>query len=118
MWFDQSYGEIRCEQMSIWFFINLAVFIIALWKISSGQITSYIVLGGFRLVFIRHDCTRHAVLSAVRADISRKRKIKYAILSKKAFPIHKYAGSAALLFVIVHASLIMHYFGLQLTNMK
>src|SRR5699024_11743049 len=52
------------------------------------------------------------------SNISRKRKIKYAQLSKKVLPIHKYTGSSALVVLIVHASYVLYYFGWQSMNPK
>jgi len=104
--------------LSKWFFINLGVLLFALWKISTGHVGIHILFGALGLFFFLYNWTRHAVFSTIRSNISRKRKIKYANLSKKVLPIHKYTGSAALIFIIVHASLVLSLFGFELTNFK
>ncbi|MFD2132771.1 hypothetical protein ACFSKI_16315 [Pseudogracilibacillus auburnensis] len=104
--------------MSKWFFINLAVFIFALWKMSTGHLGVHILFGGFGLLFILYNWTRHAVFSTIRSNISRKRKIKYAKLSKKVLPIHKWTGTTALILILFHIFFVIHYFGFQVTNVK
>lgn len=104
--------------MSIWFFINLAVLLLAIWKVSTGYFSLHIFFGALGLCFVLYNWTRHAVFSTIRSDISRQRKIKYATLSKKVLSLHKYTGSLALLLIIIHAGLVYHYFGLNLSSWK
>lgn len=104
--------------MSKWFYINFGVLIFALWKISSGHIGIHIIFGGLGFLFILYNWTRHAFFATIRSNISRKRKIKFAQLSKKALPIHKWTGTAALLLIIIHAILVIKIFGFQMDNMK
>ncbi|MBO1001608.1 hypothetical protein [Pseudogracilibacillus auburnensis] len=104
--------------MSKWFFINLAVFIFALWKMSTDHLGVHILFGGFGLLFVLYNWTRHAVFSTIRSNISRKRKIKYAKLSKKVLPIHKWTGTTALILILFHIFFVIHYFGFQVTNVK
>jgi len=104
--------------MSKWFFINICLLLFVLWKISTGHIGIHIVFGALGLFFFLYNWTRHAVFSTIRSDISRERKIKYANLSKKVLPFHKYTGTAALLFIIVHASIVLSLFGFQIHNGK
>ena len=104
--------------MSKWFFINLGVFFFALWKLSTTYIGVHTLFGALGLFFFLYNWTRHAVFSTIRSNISRQRKIKYANLSKKALPIHKYTGTAALIFIIIHAGLVLSIFGLQFHSWK
>src|SRR5690625_3047271 len=104
--------------MSFWCFINVAVIILAIWKISTGYITIPIIFGALGLLFILYNWTRHAVFSTIRSNITRARKIKYAQLSKKVLPIHKYTGSTAFVLILIHGNLIYRAFGFQLTNWK
>ncbi|MEI3607409.1 hypothetical protein SPD48_17150 [Pseudogracilibacillus sp. SE30717A] len=104
--------------MSKWFFINLVFLLVALWKIFSGYIGIHIIFGALGLFFFLYNWTRHAVFSTIRSDISRKQKIKFAKLSKKVLPIHKYTGTAALIFVLIHASFVISLFGFQFQNLK
>jgi len=104
--------------MNKWFFINIAVIVFALWKISTGHIAIHIVFGALGLFFFLYNWTRHAVFSTIRSNISRQRKIKYANLSKKVLPIHKYTGTATLIFMIIHATLVLSRFHLTVNNLK
>lgn len=104
--------------MSIWFFINAIVFFYVMVKVFSGAFGIHIILGGLGITLILYNWTRHAVFSTIRSNISRKRKIKYAKLSKKLLPIHKYTGSSALVVLIIHAGYVLYYFGWQSMNPK
>lgn len=104
--------------MSIWFFINAVVLLYAAWKIFTGYIGIHIIFGALGLLFVFFNWSRHAVFATIRSDISRTRKIKYANLSKRVLPIHKWTGSTALLLIIVHGSLVIHHFGWQFSNWK
>lgn|SRR5690625_1202544 len=104
--------------MSKWFFINFAVLLFALWKITTGHIGIHIIFGGLGLMLILYNWTRHAVFSTIRSNISRNRKIKYATISKRLLPLHKYTGTTALFLTLIHAALVVYYFGWQGTNMK
>src|SRR5690606_41679687 len=53
----------------------------------------------------------HAMFSTIRSNISRKRKIKFANISKTLLPLHKWTGTSALLFVLLHFVLIFYFFG-------
>lgn len=96
--------------MSIWFFINLVIFTFALWKVV-GHIHIHTIIGLFGLTFILYNWTRHAMFSTIRSNISRKRKIKFANISKTLLPLHKWTGTSALLFVLLHFVLIFYFFG-------
>src|SRR5690606_40219584 len=52
----------------------------------------------------------HAMFSTIRSNISRKRKIKFANISKTLLPLHKWTGTSALLFVLLHFVLIFYFF--------
>src|SRR5690625_3228174 len=106
------------SKMSKWFFFNVAMFLFVLWKLRTGHFGIHILFGTLGLFFFLYNWTRHAVFSMIRPDISRERKIKYANLSKKVLPIHKYTGSAALIFIIIHAGFVLSLYGLQLHNIK
>lgn len=104
--------------MSKWFFINSVVLVFALWKITTGSLGLHILFGGLGLLLILYNWTRHAVFSTIRSNISRQQKIKYAQLSKKVLPFHKWTGSTALFFILIHGGLITNWFGLHVTNIK
>src|SRR5690606_3511632 len=95
--------------MSIWFFINLVIFTFALWKVV-GHLHIHTIIGLFGLTFILYNWTRHAMFSTSRSNISRKRKIKFANISKTLLPLHKWTGTSALLFVLLHFVLIFYFF--------
>lgn len=104
--------------VSIWFFVNASVLLFALWKICSNYIGVHIVFGALGLLFVLYNWTRHAVFSTIRSNISRKRKIKYANLSKFVLPIHKWTGSTALVLIIIHGTLVLQRFGFNWSNGK
>jgi len=105
--------------MSKWFFMNAAVLVFVLFKLSTARyIGAHVVFGAFGLFFFLYNWTRHAVFSTIRSNISRERKIKFANLSKKVLPFHKYTGTAALLFIIIHATLVVSLFGFDIGDLK
>lgn len=104
--------------MSIWFLINLIVILFAFWKISTGYVGLPVIFGGLGLMFVLYNWTRHAVFSTIRSNISRTRKIKYATISKKLLPLHKYTGTTALILLVVHAILIIRAYGFSFFNLK
>lgn len=103
--------------MSIWFFINAIIFIFVIWKVS-GHIAIQSLVGLIGLTLILYNWTRHAVFSTIRSNISRERKIKFAQLSKKLLPIHKWTGTSALIFIIIHATIVFYFFGFSTSNLK
>lgn len=103
--------------MSIWFFINVLIFIFVLWKVMDN-IVIHTLVGLIGVILILYNWTRHAVFSTIRSKISRKRKIKFAQLSKKLLPIHKWTGTTALVVIIIHASIVLYYFGISSINIK
>lgn len=105
--------------MSIWFLINLLLFIFVIVKIATGHIAMHTIIGGIGVVLILYNWTRHAVFATIRSKkVARKRKIKFARLSKKLNRIHKWTGSTALIVILIHAAIVMHYFGFQANNVK
>lgn len=96
--------------MSIWFFINLVIFTFALWKVV-GHLYIHTIAGLIGLTFILYNWTRHAMFSTIRSNINRKRKIKFANISKTLLPFHKWTGTSALLFILLHFFLIFYFFG-------
>jgi len=104
--------------MSKWFYINIVIFIFIVWKVSTGQIVLHTIFGGLGAMFILYNWTRHAVFSTIRSNISRARKIKFATVSKKLLPFHKWTGTTALVMILLHASFVLHYFPFQINNMK
>lgn len=61
---------------------------------------------------------RHAMFATLRSNMERKRKITFAKISKWAMPIHRWTGTIALIFVIIHGAIIIHRFGFQTDNFK
>lgn len=104
--------------MNKWFYFNFLVFIFAIWKVVTGSLAPHILWGVVGLSLILFNWTRHAVFSTLRSSIERKRKIKYANLSKKVLPFHKWTGTSALCIIIIHAILVIKQFGFQLSYLK
>lgn len=106
------------ETMSKWFFINFIIFIFALWKVHTGSLMPHRILGGIGMLFILYNWMRHAVFTTIRSNISRKRKIKYATISKKLLPFHKWTGSTALVIILLHVIFVLRYYPLQIHHVK
>ena len=104
--------------MSIWFFINIIVFIFAIWKITTGYINLPIIFGGLGFILVLYNWTRHAVFSTIRSNISRERKVKLAQFSKKVLPYHKWTGSLALVLILTHFIFITHYYEFTIHSAK
>lgn len=79
----------------------------------------HILFGIFGLLFYLYNWTRHAIFSTIRAkNVSRERKVKLAQLSKRVVLIHRWTGTSALIFVIIHLSFVIHLFGFQIHHIK
>jgi hypothetical protein len=104
--------------MNKWFYFNFFLMIFALWKVATSSLLPHIIFGAIGLCLILFNWTRHAVFSTLRSSIARQRKIKYASLSKRVLPFHKWIGTAALVMVIIHATLVISQYGLDLSNQK
>lgn len=101
-----------------WFYINLFVFMYAIIFTSIYYHGIHMLIGVLGLTFILYNWTRHAVFSTIRTSKSREKKIKYAHLSKKVLPIHKWTGTSALIIILFHAYLVINRFGLLLNHIK
>ncbi|HLS07010.1 MAG TPA: hypothetical protein VK079_03575 [Bacillota bacterium] len=92
--------------MNRWFYFNFGLLSLAIWNISQKNFFTHfqlsLLLGLIGLLFTLFNWTRHAMYSTIRESDDRQRKIKYAKLSKKAIPIHKWTGTAALVFIMTH----------------
>lgn len=106
------------ETMNKWFYFNFLVLTFAVWKVATSNLYPYIFFGAIGLSLILFNWTRHAVFSTLRSSMDRNRKIKYAMLSKRVLPFHKWIGTTALLMIVVHAVLVIRQFGFHLTNLK
>lgn len=108
--------------MNKWFFFNLFLLLIALWKVMTScgfpVIQLHILFGITGLCFILFNWTRHAVFSTIRDTPDRKKKIKFATISKKAMPFHRWTGTAALIIILFHAAFVLNRFGFHLENPK
>lgn len=107
--------------MSKWFYINIVLLLIAVWQITKYPILPgriHILIGFVGLLFFLFNWTRHAVFSTIRNAPDRNTKIKFANLSKKAMPIHRWTGTTALVIIMIHAVFIIDQFGLQISNIK
>lgn len=104
--------------MSKWFFINLIVLLILIWKVLSGHHALHILIGGLGFLLFLMNWTRHAVFSTLRSNLERRKKIAFAKLSKKIYPFHKWVGTSALVILLIHAILAIQRFGFQLNHMK
>ena len=104
--------------MNKWFYFNFLLMAFASWKVATSSLLPHIIVGAIGLCLILFNWTRHAVFSTLRSPIERHKKIKYANLSKRILPFHKWIGTTALLLIIIHATLVISQFGLDLSNPK
>lgn len=104
--------------LSRWFFINIIVVGLFLWKLTTTSIHLPIIFGALGFILFMFNWLRHAMFATLRSDIPRKRKIRFAKISKWAMPIHRWTGTIALICIIIHASTIFYQFGFQTTNYK
>lgn len=104
--------------MNKWFYFNFFVFIFATLKVVTSNLNTYIIFGAIGLFLILFNWTRHAVFSTLRSSMSRHKKIKFANLSKKVLPFHKWTGTTALLMIIIHTTLVIKLFGFNITYPK
>ena len=104
--------------MNRWFILNCLLLIFALWTIFKGHGGVHIYVGGLGLLFILYNWTRHAVFSTIRSNISRERKIKFAQLSKRVLPYHRWTGTTAFILIVIHVILVIKVFGFQIHNIK
>src|SRR5699024_9319028 len=86
--------------MNKWFYFNLLLILFVLYKVIFGSHLLVSFIGGLGLLFVLFNWTRHAMFSTIRSDIPRIKKIKYAKLSKRVLPIHKWTGMSA--FIILY----------------
>lgn len=108
----------RVIDLSKWFFINFFVLLFAFWKILSGVVAIHIYIATIGLLCIFHNWTRHAVYATIRSDIPRKKKIKFAKLTKKVRKYHQLVGTSALVIIIVHACFALYYYRFFISHSK
>jgi len=118
-----TFNKVGCPHMSKWFFINFIVLFFATGKIllddTPIRFQVPMLFGFLGLLFLFFNWTRHAVFSTIREAPKRETKIKFANMSKKVLPIHRWTGTAALLFIMIHFILITNrYGGLPIQNIK
>lgn len=103
--------------MSKWFLLNIILLGIAIRKfVTNGlfpAVPTHIMIGFLAVLFYLFNWTRHAVFSTIRDVPNRQTKIKYANLSKKVLPFHKWTGTTALLIALIHATIVIHTYGFQ-----
>lgn len=104
--------------MSRWFLINVIVIGLAIWKVSTGYFGVHILFGLLGFSFFLINWMRHAIFATIRSKIKRTTKIKLAKLSKKAMPFHKWTGTIAFVFILIHMILVIRTFGFQPNNYK
>ncbi|APC46916.1 hypothetical protein J5S49_04230 [Virgibacillus halodenitrificans] len=98
--------------MSKWFYINFSGVLVVIWSVfNQAPISVYVWFGYVGALLIIFNWTRHAVFSTIRDSTIRKRKVRLATLSKKILPYHKWVGSLALIFVLVHGTLVIERYG-------
>lgn len=104
--------------MNRWFIFNIFILGFAMFKVLSRPSNIAILFGLIALLLILFNWTRHAVFTTIRQSKDRKEKIKFAKLSKRILPFHKWIGTTALIIALLHASFMLYKYGLYLQNKK
>ncbi|WP_411842500.1 hypothetical protein [Salinicoccus sp. HZC-1] len=108
--------------MSVWFLLNAALLIWAIWNVAAGlsihSTYMHILLGFAGFLFFIFNWTRNAVFSTIRNAESRQTKVRLARMSKRIVPYHRYIGTTALLLIILHGVSVVHFYSFDLANMK
>lgn len=109
---------VRMRNMSRWFIINGIFILFVIWKVATGNFTIPLLFGVLGFCFFMINWMRHAMFATIRSKIDRKRKIMLAKFSKRAMPFHKWTGTIAFIFILVHMILMVNLYGFQMNNFK
>lgn len=101
-----------------WFYINGSMLFLAILLVYLRYHGLHMIIGLAGLGVILYNWTRHAVFSAIRTHPNRQTKIKFAQISKKMLPIHKWTGTSSLLLILIHAFLVIKRYGLAVYPLK
>lgn len=108
--------------MSKWFYFNVLLFIVVVWQVvthfSFPQLISTVLFGFIGFLFYLFNWTRNAVFSTIRNVPNRQTKIKLANMSKKIMPYHRWTGTSALVFILIHVYLVFDRYGFSFQNAK
>lgn len=104
--------------MNKWIYINILILIYAITLVSYSFHGYAQVLGLLGLFIILYNWSRHAIFSMIRSNIPRTQKIKYAQLSKKVLPYHKWTGSLAWLIIFIHGVFVIQNYGWWIQSPK
>jgi len=104
--------------MNKWYLLNSLALGYALGSFFTGAISLPSFFGLLGLLLVIFNWTRHAVFKTIRESSDRQQKIKFANLSKRILPFHKWTGTAALVFIMIHGALMLNKYGLFLANKK
>ena len=108
--------------MSIWFLLNGALLIWALWNVieSLAVHTTYchFLLGFTGFLFFIFNWTRNAVFATIRNTEDRQKKIRLAKFSKKIMPYHRWTGTLSIILIVLHGTAVLYLYNFDMTNMK
>lgn len=108
--------------MSIWFLLNAALLIWAVWNVAAGlsmhSTYLHILLGFSGFLFFIFNWTRNAFFSTIRNVENRQTKVRLAQMSKRIRPYHRWTGTTALIIIILHGVSVVNFYSFDLSNMK
>ena len=108
--------------MSKWFYFNIILLILSVWQVvnhfSFPALSIPILFGLIGFLLFLFNWTRNAVFSTIRNTPDRKMKIKFVNISKRVMPFHRWTGTLALVFIVLHAISILHLYGFSFHNSK
>ncbi|WP_085992604.1 hypothetical protein [Oceanobacillus senegalensis] len=108
--------------MSKWFYANIFLLLLVLYQVMThytfSTLSLPVLFGLIGFLFYLFNWTRNAMFSSIRTTPDRKRKIKLANISKKVLPFHRWTGTSALIFIILHAVFIIKWYGFSYSITK
>lgn len=108
--------------MSIWFLLNGALLIWAIWNTAQSlavhSVYHHILPGFLGFALFIFNWTRNAVFATIRNIDDRERKIKLARFSKKVMPYHRWIGTLSIIIILLHGITVLYVYNFDFTNMK
>ncbi|WP_217589663.1 hypothetical protein [Lentibacillus saliphilus] len=105
--------------MNRWFMINGIAILVSVWALFTvNDLGLRHAVGGLGVALILFNWTRHAVFTTIRENKSREVKIRFAQLSKKVLPFHRWIGTSAVVVVWLHAWLVIDRYGFYWAHPK
>jgi hypothetical protein len=109
------------DNMNKWFYINITIFLFALWKgiiMYLPYVKAAVLFALIGLFFILVNWNMHGMFLQIRTIQDRQHKIRIAKVAKKIMPFHIWIGMSGFILIIIHACFIIHLYGFHWHNLK